>query len=182
MGGEMCNNSSMKKMIWILILTVFLAACAGPPAEEMPQEIAQTTSAPTLTHTFAPSQTAAATDTPAPEPISPSPEETTAEDALPLEDFSGVTLYRATHLMDPSNFQVSLDNWPEDLSYQVVVFVDGKIFRCDELFPDEYPNRVYCWGPAPKAEAHVSLIVAREDDLEPLLEIPIIVPDPSGGG
>lgn len=93
-----------------------------------------------------------------------------------------MTLYRATHLMDPSNFQISLDNWPEDLGYQVVVFVDGKIFRCDELFPEEYPNRVYCWGPAPKAETQVSVIVAREDDLEPLLEIPFVVPNPGGGG
>ncbi len=145
----MCNNRNMKKMIWILILTAFLAACTGQPAAETPQETAQPTSAPTLTDTFAPSQTAAATDTTAPQPTSASPEETASED---------------------------------DLDYQVVVFVDGKIFRCDELFPDEYPNRVYCWGPAPKAETSVSLIVAREDDLEPLLEIPFVVPNPGGGG
>ena len=178
----MCNNRSMKKVIWILILTAFLAACTGQPAAETPQETAQPTSTPTLTDTPAPSQTAAATDTAAPEPTSPALEETAAEDDLPSDDFSGVKLYRATHLMNPSNFQVSLDNWPEDLGYQVVVFVDGKIYRCDELFPDEHPNRVYCWGPAPKAETSVSLIIAREDDLEPLLEIPFVVPSPGGGG
>lgn len=121
---------------------------------------------------------------PSPEPTSTPVEETPVKTEAPLTDFSDVTLYRATHLMDPSNFQVSLDNWPEDLGYAVVVLVDGKIFRCDELFPEEYPNRVYCWGPAPEVETRVTLIVAREEDLEALLEIPFVVPriNPEGDG
>jgi len=99
-----------------------------------------------------------------------------------LPDFAGVTLYEVTHLMDPRWFQVSMDGWPADVPEDVVVRVGQEFYTCDILFPDEFPNRVYCWGFAPRKGTDVTIQVIVEDVPKPLLEIPFRVPYPSNEG
>ena len=95
-------------------------------------------------------------------------------------DFSTVTLNEATFLMDPQYFQVSLDNWPEQVPDNVVLYVDGEPYNCEELFPEDFPNRIYCFGPAPRKGDQVSVIVTGPESDTPLLEIPFVVPAPDG--
>ena len=83
--------------------------------------------------------------------------------------------------MDPQYFQISLENWPDDLPEETRVEVDGKAFSCDVLFPDEFPGRVYCWGLAPARGKSINVRVLLFDGDEPVLEIPFTVPAPGGG-
>jgi len=99
-----------------------------------------------------------------------------------LPDFIGVSLFEATHLMDPKNFQISLENWPEDVPVGTLVYVGEMEFICEVLFPDQYPDRTYCWGLAPEQGSEVNVRVFVDDGLDPVLEIPFIVPSPGGGG
>jgi len=106
----------------------------------------------------------------------------TTEEPQPLPDLSGVTLYEVTHLMDPRWFQVSMDGWPADVPEDVIVRVGLEFYTCEVLFPDQFPNRVYCWGFAPPKGTDVTIQVILEDVPKPLLEIPFRVPYPSDEG
>ena len=159
-----------------------LAGCGG----EVQESLTPSATPVPPTRTPSPSSTprqVAATPTPQSTNVPRATEETQATqapDALP--DFSGVTLYEATHLMDPRWFQVSMDGWPADVPEGVVVRVGLEFYTCDILFPDQFPNRVYCWGFAPPKGTDVIIQVILEDLPKPLLEIPFRVPYPSDEG
>jgi hypothetical protein len=173
---------SMRKYITItilLMLVMVVSACAPQaeptlvatlvPTRNIPnipdptstprQQFTQTTYTPTVELTFTP------------EPATTEP---------PLPDLSGVTLYEATHLMDPRYFQVALAGWPEGIPEGIVVRVGKEIFECDLLFPQKYPDRLYCWGLAPPKGTQVMLQVIMENVARPLLEITFMVPWPDG--
>ena len=165
----------LRTAVLSIMILIFLTAC-GSQAEqpvfptETPVPPPTRTPEPTLT----PRQLASPTPT-ATEVSSPGSEPT----SVPLPDLSGVELYEVTHLMDPRLFQVSMDGWPTDLSDDLVVRVGMEIYTCDVLFPERFPNRVYCWGFAPPRGTEVTLQVILENVAEPLLEIPFTVPYPS---
>ena len=83
--------------------------------------------------------------------------------------------------MDPRYFQVTFEGWPSNVPDDVIVRVDKEIYDCDILFPADYPDRLYCWGLAPRRGTNVTVQVILENIPSPLLEIPITVPYPSGG-
>jgi len=99
-----------------------------------------------------------------------------------IPDLSGVTLYEVTHLMDPNMFQVSMDGWPNNMPEDAIVRVGMEIYTCDILFPDLFPQRVYCWGRAPTSGTEVEIQVILEEVPLPLLEISFRVPYPSDEG
>ena len=99
-----------------------------------------------------------------------------------LPDFSGVELYEVTHLMDPRMFQVSMDGWPDVVPENLIVRVGFEFYTCEVLFPERFPNRVYCWGKAPPKGTEVKIQVIVEDVPGSLLEIPFVVPYPSNDG
>ena len=76
-------------------------------------------------------------------------------------------------------FQVSMDGWPANMPEDSIVRVGMEIFTCDILFPDLFPDRVYCWGKAPTSGTEVKLQVILEEVPLPLLEISFRVPYPS---
>ena len=173
----------MFRSFWLgVVFLLMLAGCGGETQESPP---------PTATPVL-PTRTPSPSPTPRQMVATPSPRSThvpTATEQIPatqapaaLPDFSGVTLYEATHLMDPRMFQVSMDGWPADVPEDVVVRVGLEFYTCDILFPDQFPNRVYCWGFAPPKGTDVTIQVILEDLPKPLLEIPFRVPYPSDEG
>ncbi len=78
--------------------------------------------------------------------------------------------------MDPEHFQISLENWPAGLLEDIRVLVADEEFSCEELFPDQYPDRIYCWGLAPPSGIEVVIRVFLPHNTAPTLEIPIVVP------
>jgi hypothetical protein len=162
-----------------LLIVFVLTACGGQEAELLPATetpiIPTRTPSPTATPrqlapTLPPISTR--TSTTIPEPTLSPTQET-------IPDLSGVTLYEVTHLMDPSMFQVSMDGWPANMPEDTIVRVGMNIFTCDVLFPDLFPNRVYCWGKAPASGTEVKIQVILEKVPLPLLEISFRVPYPS---
>ena len=164
-------------MLLMVLVLVLLAGCASPAEIEnstnslpAPTESSSPTTLPTQPIDVQPTATLEVT-------LSPQPterEDTTGD----LPDLSGLTLYQVTHLMDPRYFQVSLNGWPEGLPEDLIVRVDTEIYTCELLFPEEFPQRVYCWGLAPKPGKPVALQVILEDVARPLLEISFTVPKP----
>jgi len=173
----------MVKTATLCILIVLLISACGAQ-EEIPVLPSATPVPPT--------RTPAPSPTPRQMALTPSPTSTaeptaTAEPAATeepetLPDFSGVTLYEVTHLMDPRWFQVSMDGWPADVPEDAIVRVGLEFYTCEILFPEQFPNRVYCWGFAPPKGTDVIIQVILEDVPKPLLEIPFRVPYPSDEG
>lgn len=176
----MCGRDWRKRAALYINLTILLVGfwsltgCRGetPPAPPKPTdtEILPTNTprptptpremqAPTATETQEPTQTGIATSEP-----------------LTIPDFSNVSLYWKTFLGDPHYFQVTLEGWPEDVPEDVIVRVGTIFYNCDQLYPNQYPTRVYCWGNAPPEGANVVLQVIVESVAEPLVEIPFTVP------
>ena len=91
---------------------------------------------------------------------------------------SGVTLLEITYLEDTRYFQVAFEGWPENTPENLIVRVDKEIYTCDVLFPAKYPDRLFCWGLAPRKGTNVTVQVIIEDIHNPLLEIPFTVPYP----
>lgn len=91
---------------------------------------------------------------------------------------SGVTLLEITYLEDTRYFQVAFEGWPENTPENLIVRVDKEIYTCDVLFPAKYPDRLFCWGLAPRKGTNVTVQVIIEDIPNPLLEIPFTVPYP----
>ncbi len=164
-------------MLLMVLMLVLLTGCASPPEIENPTitlPAPTESSSPTILSTqpidLQPTVTLGTTPSSRPTEI----EDTTGD----LPDLSGVTLHQVTHLMDPRYFQVSLNGWPEGLPEDLIVRVDTEMYTCELLFPEEFPQRVYCWGLAPKPGKQVALQVILEDVARPLLEISFTVPKP----
>lgn len=177
------SDGMMRRKFWLFgIVMLILAGCGGKVQESpLPTETALPpthTPAPSATpRQMVPSPTAFSTREPT---STPGPIQTQTPESLP--DLSGVSLHEVTHLMDPRLFQVSMNGWPEDLPEDVIVRVGLEIYSCEVLFPDLFPNRVYCWGKAPPRGTEVKIQVILEDVPLPLLEIPFRVPYPSSDG
>ncbi|MCB2179689.1 hypothetical protein KQH54_01055 [bacterium] len=158
--------------VWVLAV-ILLAGCRGatptpPPSTDTavlptntprptpsPREMQQ----PTVTETIQPAETIMG-------PTEP----------IPLPEFSAVRLLWVTYLDDPQYFQVTLAGWPEDVPEDIVVRVGNLLYICQRLFPEQYPNRVYCWGDAPREGANVLLEVYSDQVTDALVEIPFTVP------
>lgn len=168
------------RMMVILFTVLFLVSCSGDAEPVVVPEVQPefSTATATISEVESVPETAVSTTTSNPLIAEPS---ATPKPEPSLPDMSAVTLFEAAHLMDPDNFQVILENWPDDLPEGVQVQVDGEVYNCDELYPDQYPGRVYCWGPAPARGSEVDMIVQIVGVEEPLLEIRFTVPSPGGG-
>lgn len=162
-----------------LFLVLLMVSCAG--AEEPSPSPTPLTGEPAATSTPQEDLPMVETEVPTETAIADPEQSTSTAEPTVTPDFSRVDLFEATHLMDPNYFQVSLENWPEDLPEGTQVLVGGEIFNCDELFPDQYPDRVYCWGPAPDRGREVKIIVHIPGVDAALLEILFKVPSPGGG-
>ncbi len=173
----------MKKLTVTLLILALASGCSGKLVDTITQPEMTPTGSRASSITPAPLET---DPTPTPEADIPTevPDPTMTETVLPATsvDLSGVTLYQATFLMDPNFFQVSLENWPDLLPVEVVVSVGGEPYSCEELFPEDFPDRIYCFGPAPRKGEQISVVVTGQESDVPLLEIPFIVPAPGGGG
>jgi len=170
------------RKLFLLTCMLILTACrtqAEPTAVPSPE----TTE---VTNTPAPSATPRQQFTPTPTvpKNTPRPTQKPAPTETPqfIPDLSEVTLFETTHLMDPRYFQVAFEGWPAETPEGLIVRVDKEIYDCDILFPDVYPDRLYCWGLAPRRGTNVLLQVIVENIPRPLLEIPFVVPYPGGSG
>jgi hypothetical protein len=160
------------------LLFAFLFVSCSPQAP-IPQNTLPPTSTPVPTSTVAETQQVEQSPTPIPTSIVVSTEPPSMDNS---PDFSAVLLFEATHLMDPSFFQIVLQNWPMGVPETVQVFVDNDEFNCEVLFPDQFPDRNYCWGAAPKRGSQVNVVVLLKGETAPVLEIPFVVPSPGSGG
>jgi hypothetical protein len=171
----------MKKYILLLFVLLFSACSAEQPpiaiVEPVVEEVDPMDETPVPTVTME-------EDEPAEPPITEIEEPTsTTEESANIPDLSSVSLFEATHLMDPSNFQVSLEGWPVEFSDALSVVVGDEMFSCDLLFPDEFPERAYCWGKTPGRPGEQIMIKLYYSGVEdPLAEIEFRIPSPGAGG
>lgn len=160
-----------------LLLVLTFSACSPAPTYPDPS-VSPSETTPIKTNTSAPEATATEAL-----PVNPTAPPITAvtPTAISLEatpDFSAVTVFETTHLMDPNYFQISLEAWPKNLPDDVSVQLDGIEYSCEILFPDDYPNRLYCWGPAPSqgTQSLIEVYLSAED--EPVFQARFVVPRP----
>ena len=166
----------MKRALVCFLLIVILIAACSKPQEEAPVP----TGTPILpTRTVGPSPTPRQvfqedpTATPAPSPTNTEQ----PVDSVDIPNMSDVTLHLVTRLEENQQYlQVSLDGWPDSLleNYDVRVGLAG--FQCERLFPEVYPNRMYCWGLAPRAGSAVVLQVFLDGVADSILDVPFRVP------
>ena len=170
----------MKKYYFLLFL--LFSACS---TEQPPAVLVEPAAAEVDTNVETPAPTATlGEDEPAEIPTIEFEEITPTEaEAEILPDLSSVSLFQATHLMDPSNFQVSLEGWPVEISDSLSVVVGEETFSCDLLFPDDFPDRAYCWGKTPGKPGEQMMIKLYYSSVEePLVEIEFKIPSPGSGG
>lgn len=167
-----------KVKIWLLCSLVLLAACGGQnDALILPTD----TMTPTPSRTPGPSPTPRQFQQPSPTATEAATETATLlpEEPTPvvIPDMTDVTFHFATHIEEnPRYLQVSLNNWPEDMPENFDVRVGLEVFECEELFPEEYPNRMYCWGISPRHGSAVVLQVFLEGVARSILDVPFRVP------
>ena len=172
----------VRTFLFVTLMILLTSACGGQ--EDLPVLPSATPVPPTRTPSPSPTpRQMALTPTSTPDVV-PTTSGSLSATEVPedLPDFSGVTLYEVTHLMDPRWFQVSMDGWPADVPEDLIVRVGTELFTCEILFPDQFPHRVYCWGFAPPKGTEVTIQVIMEKVAQPLLEIPFRVPYPSDEG
>ena len=160
------------RIVLVFVFSLIFAACTAVDAPPVPSATPSPTVQPTLTGTSLPTPTVESVSTQTVPEVTQQPTET----AAPQIDFSAVWLFEATPLMDPQYFQVGLAGWPADAPMEIVMQVGGEVYQCDLLFPAEYPDRLYCWGPAPPRGAQAVVEVFMPGDVAPLHTIMFTVP------
>jgi hypothetical protein len=164
-----------KALVYFFLILLLLSACSR--TQEETQVLTNTPVLPTGTIGPSPTPRQVFQDDPTATPR-PSPTNTEQPDEpVEIPDMTEVTLHLVTRLEENQQYlQVSLDGWPDTLLENYDVRVGLEVFHCEKLFPEVYPDRMYCWGLAPRAGSAVVLQVFLEGVADSILDVPFRVP------